>query len=286
MAGEGATEAGVFGRHRGRREQRNHERLEKIRAKSGNRYRIHYDIDGPRVRLGMLWFAGAVAATIMGIGALGLYYGLAAAAAAAHTARTWRARGASADSAVAFAGAALITAGAIVGPQIMGLAILVSVGGFVAVSIADRRGDFLAAMGEAGLLVQVAIPPAVAVGCLVLLADLELWAAISLIAIVSAYETGDYLIGSGAPNVLEGPIAGFASAMVITLVVSALGVPPFSIGEAMAYGAAASILCLGGQFLASVLLPHSRAYAPALRRIDSLLLSAPLWYAGVDLFVL
>ena len=51
------------------------------------RYSVVYDIDGPRVRLGMAWFV--VAAIAIGIGPLptALVYGGAAAIAAAQTAR-------------------------------------------------------------------------------------------------------------------------------------------------------------------------------------------------------
>ena len=52
-------------------------------------------------------------------------------------------------------------------------------------------------MGRAGLVLQSSLPNAVAGGCLLLLADLELWAAVSLVLLASAYETGDYLVGSG-----------------------------------------------------------------------------------------
>ena len=104
--------------------------------------------------------------------------------------------------------------------------------------------------------------------------------------LASAYETGDYLIGSGSANAAEGPLAGAAAVLVMALAVAALGVPPFDVGQAMAFGLAVAPLAFAGQILASAMLPHSRAFAPALRRVDSLLLAAPLWYLGVDLFVL
>ena len=53
-------------------------------------------------------------------------------------------------------------------------------------------------------------------------------------------------------------------------------------GEAALFGLAVAPLAFAGQMLASVVLPHARAFAPALRRVDSLLLAAPLWYLGVD----
>ncbi len=136
-------------------------------------------------------------------------------------------------------------------------------------------------------MLQTTLPTALAGGCVVLLADREMWAAVSLVLLTSAYETGDYLIGSGAANAVEGPVAGSVAVLVTALVVAALGFPPFDgVGQAMAFGVAVAPLAVAGQLLASAMLPHSRAFAPALRRVDSLLLAAPLWYLGVDRIVL
>ena len=274
-------------RRRDRKDARQRERMAKIRAKSGNRYRIHYDIDGPRVRLGVAWFAVVMLAAYLGHVGLGLVYGVCAAAAAAHAARTWRVRGANADNLVAFAAAGGLVAASIVHPRVFGAAIIVVVAVFAVVSFGSRGGDAPAAIADTGILVQACVPVAFAAGCLVLLADLHLGAAVTLILAMSAYESGDYLIGSGAPNPIEGPVAGMLAAFVVALVVYFPGVPPFEDGwQALGFGAVAAVGAVGGQYLGSVILPHSRAYAPALRRLDSMLLVAPLWYGGVDLFVL
>ena len=263
------------------------EQLRKMRAKAGNRYRIHYDVEGPRVRLGILWFAGAMVALAAGLLTTTVFDAVAFAAAGSHTLRTWRARGAAVDPRVALGGVAIVVVAGGIGPQLMGVAVLVLAGGAVALAASELgEGDGAAqAVGRASLVLQSSLAPAVAGGCLVLLADLEVWAAVSLVVLASAYETGDYLIGSGSANALEGPLAGSAAVLVVTMVVAALGVPPFDLGEAMAFGLLVAPGAVAGQLVASAMLPHSRAYAPALRRIDSLLLVAPLWYAGIDLFV-
>lgn len=296
--GTGAGRKGAAGkasdRPRGRRaraEARRQDRLAKMRSKAGNRWRIHYDIDGPRVRLGIVWFAGAAVAFALGLVGVVLYFGVAFAAAAAHSLRTWRARGHAVDPTVALGSTALVVVAAGFGPNTMGIGMIVLVG--IAVAASARVGaageterDPSSVIGRAGTVLQTTLPTALAGGCLVLLADVEIWAALSLIVLASAYETGDYLIGSGAANAYEGPLAGAAAVLVTALAIAAIGVPPFGgVAQSLAFGVAVAPLAFGGQMLGSAVLPHSRAFAPALRRVDSLLLAAPLWYVGLDRFV-
>ena len=269
-----------------RAEAKRKARLAKMRAKSGNRWRIHYDIEGPRVRLGLLWFVGAMVAFAVGVFGAALYFAVAFAAAAAHTLRTWRARGHRVDPRVALACTAPVVALAAFGPKVMGVGVLALAGAALVLGgpAGETPGGSL--LSRAGQLLQVTLPTAVAGGCVVLLADRELWAAISLVLLASAYETGDFLIGSGAGNAYEGPIAGSAAVFVTSLVVAAAGVPPFDVGEALFFGILVAPLAFLGQLLASAMLPHSRAFAPALRRVDSLLLAAPVWYVGITRVVL
>ncbi len=257
-----------------------------MRAKSGNRYRIHYDIDGPRVRLGLLWFLGAMVAFALGLVGVVVYFSLAFAAAASHTLRTWRARGHDVDPRVALVATALVVAAAALGPQAMGIGVILLAVAAVAVSGAGSDGAGLS-LGRAGITLQTMLPTALAGGCVVLLADREIWSAIALVLLTSAYETGDFLVGSGSANAVEGPAAGSVAVLVTALVVAALGFPPFEgVAQALAFGIVVAPLAFAGQILASAMLPHSRAFAPALRRVDSLLLAAPLWYLGVDRIVL
>ena len=266
-----------------RAEAKRREQIRKLKARSGHRYLVHYDIDGPRVRLGIVWFVGAIAALAFGTVTTALWFGVGFAAAGSHTLRTWRARGAPVDPRVALVGVALVVAGAAVHPRLMGVAILVLTA--AAVALAAREGGMGGAMARASLVLQSALPTAVAGGCFMLLADLEVWAAVSLVLLVSAYETGDFLIGSGSLNAFEGPLAGAVAVLVVTLAIAALGFPPVGVGEAFAFGLLVAPGAFAGQILASAMLPHSRSLAPALRRVDSLLLTAPLWYLGIDVLV-
>lgn len=270
-----------------RAEAKRREQVRKLKARSGHRYLVHYDIEGPRVRLGIVWFVGAIAALALGTVATALWFGVAFAAAGSHALRTWRAHGARVDPRVALLGVAVVVAAAAVHPKAMGVAVLALIGVAVALGARGRaEGDGMGqAMARASLVLQSALPTAVAGGCFVLLADLEVWAAVSLVLLVSAYETGDFLIGSGSLNAFEGPLAGGVAVLVVTLVVAALGFPPFGVGEAFAFGLVVAPGAFAGQMLASAMLPHARSLAPALRRVDSLLLTAPLWYLGIDALI-
>lgn len=276
------------GNRKDRSEARRRDRLRKMRARSGNRYRIHYDTDGPRVRLGIAWFLCAMASFVGGPPTVALVFGVACAAAASHCVRTWRARGAAVDPRVALVATAATVAAAVFGPQAMGVALLGSTALVLVLASGElRQGEpAVRLLARASLVLQSTVPTAVAGGCLVLVADRSSWAAMSLVLLCSAYETGDYLIGSGSANAFEGPLAGAAAVAVMALAVAALGFPPFSIGQALSMGVAVAPLAVAGQYLASAMLPHSRAYAPALRRVDSLLLAAPLWYLALDQLVL
>jgi hypothetical protein len=102
---------------------------------------------------------------------------------------------------------------------------------------------------------------------------------------VSAYETGDFLIGAGSANPYEGPAAGAAAIVVITFIVSTLPISTLSFGEAWLFGGLVAVLAPVGQWAGSALLPAASSPASALRRLDSLLLSAPLWAWGVGLVI-
>ena len=272
---------------RARAEAKQKARTAKLRARAGSRWRIHYDIDGPRVRLGIAWFVGAVIAFTVGLVGIVLYFGVAFGAAGSHCLRTWRAAGRDVDPTVALGSVAVVVTLAAFGPKLMGLGVLALAGFAVAVSLGGRDDEDTptVSMANVGLVLQSALPPAVAGGCVILLADREVWSAIALVLLVSAYESGDYLVGSGAANSVEGPLAGAAGVLVVSMAVAAGGFPPFDVGEALLFGLLVAPLALGGQYLATAMLPHSRAFAPALRRVDSLLLAAPVWYFGIDTFV-
>ncbi|MGQ0830853.1 MAG: hypothetical protein ACT4OV_04160 [Microthrixaceae bacterium] len=236
-------------------------------SRSRRRYAVVYDIDGPRVRLGVLWFLVAIAA--IGVGPLptAAVYGGAAAIAAAQTARCWRRRRNHPNELAAATMAALIGGGACFGAGGAGLGVLAG----VVVAFLAATGDTSSrrsVLVDAGWTIQCALPPGLTAMSMVLLARLDQGSALALLLLVSAYETGDYLVGSGARNPYEGPAAGAAAVMVLTFIVSTLPVSTLDFGEAWLFGGLLLLLAPLGQLTASALLPSAKSPASALRRLD------------------
>lgn len=266
----------------GRKAARMREKNRRLQANDGSRWRLHYDIDGPRVRLGILWFLGVMFAMALGRVGLTVVYALTAGAAAAHTARVWRAAGWSLDPVQALGASAAVACSAVFGPRGLGVGVLLLA--IVAVGLASQvaEGDRDRLLARTGIWLQTTLPPALAGGSVVVLAVEESWTAIALVLLVSAYETGDYLIGSGSTNAFEGPAAGMVAVVVMAGCIGAAGFPPFTFAEAMLFGSMVGPLALVGQYTATAMLPHARSFAPALRRLDSLLVAAPVFYVVLE----
>jgi glucose uptake protein GlcU len=85
-------------------------------------------------------------------------------------------------------------------------------------------------------------------------------------------------VGTGSTTAVEGPVAGVIGALVVTF---ALALFPPSAGHSTLsmwlLGVLTAACCPLGQLAGSVLLPSGGSFAPALRRLDSLLVAGPLW---------
>src|SRR5918994_1100740 len=118
----------------------------------------------------------------------------------------------------------------------------------------------------AGLaILLIATIPAIAGASVVLVRSESRAAALVLLLLVSAYEMGDFIVGSGASNPVEGPLAGITTAMLLALPLAVLLVAPFDDAGAPLLGFAAAA-CPLGQVMASAMLPDAGATAPARRR--------------------
>lgn len=262
--------------------------MRKVQAKADNRWRRYYDLEGPKIRLGVVWFFAQLAGIAAGSFGITLVMATTCAAAAAHTLRTWRVQGRDTDPTTALVGTAVVVAAAMFGPRAMGVAVILLVAGGIAYVVQRSEGAVTPqqAVATAGMWLQCSLAPALAGGCMVLLVDREPFAAMALVVIVAAFDCGDFLVGSGSSNVVEGPIAGAAAVVVTTFAISSFGLLPFETRGAIIFGSLVAVLAPAGQYLATAMLPHSRSLAPALRRIDSLLLAAPLWYFGLNYILL
>jgi hypothetical protein len=230
----------------------------------------------------MLWFVVAACALASGPLVTAVVYGTTAAVAAAQTARCWRKRGARPSEPVAAAAAGGMALGAVLGPGGLGVALLGLAGAAIWWAYVDPRARS-PLLVDAGLTVQSAVFAGGAAAAMVLTLRLDIGAAIALLLLVSAYEVGDFLIGSGGRSALEGPVAGWSAMLVVIFVVGWFGLGDLDFTSAALFGLVAIGLCPAGQLLASAVLPTAASPASGLRRLDSLLLLAPLWAWAIGL---
>ncbi len=127
------------------------------------------------------------------------------------------------------------------------------------------------------LLVRSAVPVGVAGGALVAVAVSEPQAFVVLFILLSAYEGADFLVGTGSSNAIEGPVAGVVSVGVAAFALRLIPPEPLTQASLTAFAVLTALCCVVGQLLAAAILPRGGAYAPGLRRLDSALVAAPLW---------
>lgn len=244
------------------------------------------DIDGPRVRLGLLWAASAIAALAVGPLALGALLAAVAVTAAAHACSSWRTRPRRPVRAAAVVPAAFLPLAAAFG--IAPLAAAAAVGVIAAVLL--WRQDLVIVRKRAATSAADAVRPdlarSLAIGLTcgaaaaspILLAHLRTGPiAFVLLAYAFVYEMSAFLIGSGARSRWEGPAAGLAAIGSATIAVAALLVPPFRGVTPWALGALAMITAPLGPLAATLLLGDRTASAPALRRLDVFIVLGPVW---------
>lgn len=252
------------------------------------------DIEGPRVRLGVVWFVVSVGAALVGAVWLALVLAGAAAAAAVEVVRTrgggrpvrhrrptvgeW-VGGFLADRLVlpAALGAAALPLAALDGPSTLAAALpaVVVVVWFHRVLTPSDRG----AIGDLASVLGAAFTFGLAAAGPVLLSGLGLAAPIVLLLLVCAYDAGDYLVGSENSNRWEGPVAGMAAVAVVAFAAAVVEVPPVSIEVAVAFGVLVAVAAPLGPPVAAVLAGSSRHRSRCVRRIDSLVVVGPLAYS-------
>jgi hypothetical protein len=243
-----------------------------------------YDLDGPRVRMGLLWFVLAVLASLAGVVAVALLFGAVAAAAALQTARAWRRARRPPQQLVAGLGALALPLAATVGIGATGVtALAFVVVALVAGVVEDqrvryrRRGVPFPPLDRAATTLRCGFFVGLAAAGAVFLCRTDAGALLTLVLLVSGYEVGDYLVGTGAENPVEGPVAGIAAVLVLTFAVAVFQFPPFDTVSAWVFGALVAVLAPLGRFVGAVIAPAPEARVPALRRIDSWLIVAPVW---------
>jgi hypothetical protein len=243
------------------------------------------DIDGPRVRMGIVWGFVTTVACVAGTLPLAAVFALVALAAAGQTCQAWRrARTTKANSnskrnrepypPVAIGGAVLMTFGAAAGPPGVAAAALLT----TVASLVVSRATFGNKRYDAILTAAIAfVVGASSASVIVTRERLGFAAALILLASVHVVEGSTFIIGSGARHRWEATAAAAAAVAALTLATSAVLVPPFRGASAWVFGAIA-IACTGlGRRAASAVLPTPDAPVPALRRLDGFLITGAAW---------
>ena len=246
----------------------------------GGRYGVVYRHEASRGIFGVGWFvAGAGAIALAGstgsVSVLAALFGFVAALAGFQSTARWRQVGIGANRLVAGAGALAMSFAAMRSPGLVGVVVLA----LVVLALVDgaTSRSLRHAVAAAGATVTSGLAPGLAGAGMVMVADAEIYAAGCLFALICFYDAGDYVNGSDR-NPAEGPMWGIASALIVTFVFAMWNVPPFTATvPAWVFGALAAVLCPLGQLVASAVLPAAGAPAPAMRRLDSFVLAAPVW---------
>jgi hypothetical protein len=217
----------------------------------------------------LLWFIVACAACALGTLSVAVLFSAVAAVAAMQTVRAWSGTGRRAAPVLGGVAAAFVPIMAVAGP------IGFIAGVVVASALLIIGGVVLRSNVAVGL--RSAILPAIAAGSVVLIGRTDMGALVVLLVLVSAYEVGDYLMGSEANSVFEGPLSGIAAVLVVTFAEAVFQFGPFDSRAGWVFGGLVAVLAPLGAPLASALAPSAALAGPALRRLDVWFVVAPLW---------
>ena len=234
------------------------------------------DIEGPRVRLGVAWAVASTAAVLVGPVATSLVFAAVALAAAGQACRSWR-RGDAASRPyrpVAVLGATVCALAGSAGPlAVVAAAVFAAVAGFTASLLRWGRRDW-----DARTTVAIAVLVGVGAASPAIIRDqLGVVAALAFLGLVHAVDASTFIVGSGASNRWEGPVAGAASAGAVGLAIAAVLVPPFRGASPWLLAAAVALLVPAGTMAATALLGRDEAPVPGLRRLDAFVVVGPVW---------
>ncbi len=278
---------------RARREARVASRVASREERWNNfRYAVPYRTEGPKISLGLLWFVSIMAAAwVQGLLVI-IPVSFAVTIGAFQLGHVWltdRSAGAVREtmrqvisiSTFRFLCAALALVVAVGGwGGRFGLGLSTVLVALVAVLCGSWFGGSYSAeraIEMAALLVRCTVPIGIAGGALVAVAVSAPRAFVVLFVLISAYEAGDFLVGSGSSNAIEGPVAGVAAVAVAAFALRLVPPEPLTQASLTAFAVLTALSCVTGQFVASAIMPRGGGFAPGLRRLDSALIAAPLW---------
>jgi hypothetical protein len=233
------------------------------------------DTDGPKVRLGIAWFVVLAAAAVLSRPALAVVMSAATALAAAEMTRIQFGR----PRLPAVVAAAALPVAALGGYAGLAAGLALAVVGVTAARLFRPAGPRAVLDVATGQLAALAVGGAAAAP--VLIARLGPEAALTFVVFVSAYEVGDFVVGSGASARWEGPMAGVVTVCVCAFGAWVLALPPLGAEGTIALAAATAALGPLGPPAATVLLGSIDQRGRFVRRLDTLLVAGPIaaWLA-------
>ena len=254
------------------------------------------DLTGPRVRLGILWAAILVSAVFAGGGWLAVVLAPVAAAAGLQAGRAWRRFDVAAvadvrrpiEGMAALGAAALVigATGGFVGLAVSAMIVVAAALTLDRVVAARHRGGQVVIERSLSRTLLIAGVIGLGAAAPVLLRVRSSHGAVVTLALCTyalVYDASAFLIGSDAGHAWEGPLAGLASIGAVTIAVAAILVPPFRGATPWVLGVIAAVTTPLGPLLTRLLVADDRelrqagSRLPAVRRLDSMLVLAPVW---------
>lgn len=203
--------------------------------------------------------------------------GLRAAAAGRRRSRSGRTASVAVPVVLAVVAPMAALAGPAVGVAVLVLVGLVAAGAAAVPAMGSSVRPVRASVRSAG----AAVMPAVAATSLVIARHQGATLVLALLAAVAAYDAGAFVMGHGR-SPLGGPVgiaSGIAGVAVVAVFVAAVMDPPFSGSRPWVVMGLVALLAPAGVWLAGALTGPGRL--PAVRRLDSLILTAPVWALAV-----
>jgi hypothetical protein len=163
------------------------------------------------------------------------------------------------------------------GPYLALAVLVVSTGVIAALVLVSGYAASARPLRSVGARLVVGVAPSVAVTSVVVARHQGSSLALALVAAALAYDAGSFLMGHGRSAVggWLGVVFGVASVAVVAVFVAALMDPPFSGSKPwVGFGAVAVLAALGVRLSQAA---AGGARLPAVRRLDSLWLAAPVW---------
>lgn len=234
---------------------------------------VVHDIDGPKVRLGALWFVASVSACVVARPLLAIVLAIAAGCAADQVVRL---HDPDATTGVRSLLGDLPRLAAVLAAGSLPLAAAAGSDTLTAAMAAAVVLSFAACGTRALLPVFGAVPLGLAAAAPVLLHRVGMAAALFLLLLVCAYDAGDFLVGTGAGTSWEGPAAGIAAVAVVGFAATVIAPPPLIEEGAAVLALLVAMLAPLGPPLASLLIGDGATPARYVRRLDSLLIAGPV----------